>query len=449
MITEGNRGLVKGWLILGIACLLFAGVLAGLLVVSRTPYVQNVIPWLDFFHTALVVHVDLSVLIWFVAFAGVLWSMYGSGAMVAPGFAALGISGVGALVIAASPFLGAKNPLMNNYVPVLDDRIFLIGLGIFFIGFVLLVVCNVTTLLRSVITLPLTSTVPTADAGTRFGLGSAAVVAAVAIVCFILSISSIPVGTTGLTYYELAFWAGGHILQFMHSMLMIVVWFLLAGAIMPGFKVDRRVSIGVFGVILIVAVLSPFIFMMYGTDSTAHRDTFTELMEYGVGPSVVVSTVLVAVAIARKEKKTPRTNHLLAALVTSIALFAAGGIIGFLIDGVNVIIPAHYHGVIVGVTLAYMGFTYYLLPQLGYGKPSYRLAQLQAYIYGSGQLLHIIGLALAGTYGVQRKVAGAAQGLDSFKKILSMGLMGIGGVVAVIGGIMFLVVAISAIRGKK
>ncbi|MBF0317773.1 MAG: cbb3-type cytochrome c oxidase subunit I [Nitrospirae bacterium] len=442
MIAENNKGLVKGWLILGIASLLFAGVLAGLLVVSRTPYVQNVIPWLDFFHTALVVHVDLSVLIWFVAFAGVLWSMYGSGAMAAPGIAAVGIAGVGSLVIAASPFLGAKNPLMNNYVPVLDDRIFLVGLGIFFVGFVLLVV-------RSIITLPLTKAVTACDTETGFGLGSAAVVAAVAIVCFILSILSIPPGISGVKYYELAFWAGGHILQFMHTMLMIVVWFLLAGAIIPGFKVNRRLSIGVFGIILIVAVLSPLLFMMYRTESQAHRDIFTKLMEYGVGPSVVVSVVLVVIAIARKDKKNPQTSHLLAALTSSISLFAAGGIIGFLIEGVNVIIPAHYHGVIVGVTLAYMGFTYHLLPQLGYSEPSYRLARLQAYVYGSGQFLHITGLALAGGYGVQRKVAGTAQGLDSAKKLLSMGLMGIGGLVAVIGGILFLIVTISAIRGKR
>ncbi|MBF0606012.1 MAG: cbb3-type cytochrome c oxidase subunit I [Candidatus Magnetobacterium sp. LHC-1] len=441
VILEDNKGLVKGWLILGVASLLFAGVLAGLLVVSRTPYVQNVIPWLDFFHTALVVHVDLSVLIWFVAFAGVLWSMYGSSALVMPGFAALGIAAIGTLVIAASPFVGAKNPLMNNYIPVLDDPIFLVGLGIFFVGFVLLVV-------RSVITLPLHKALTAEDTDTRFGLSSAAVVAVVAIVCFILSISSIPSGTNGLTYYELAFWAGGHILQFMHTMLMLVVWFLLAKAIMPGFEVNRRLAIGVFGIILIVAVCSPVIFAMYTTESQAHRDIFTELMEYGVGTSVVVSAALIVMAIASKYKA-PQTSHLLAALISSLSLFAAGGIIGFLIEGVNVIIPAHYHGVIVGVTLAYMGFTYYLLPRLGYGEPSYRLARLQAYVYGSGQLLHITGLAMAGGYGVQRKVAGAAQGLDSAKKLLSMGLMGIGGMVAVIGGVLFLVVTISAIRAKR
>ena len=40
------------------------------------------------------------------------------------------------------------------------------------------------------------------------------------------------------------------------------------------------------------------------------------------------------------------------ALIMSLVLFAAGGMIGFAINGANVKIPAHYHGCIVGVTLA-------------------------------------------------------------------------------------------------
>src|SRR3989338_10157216 len=72
MPSDANRKLASGWLWLGIASLVGAGPFAILLVLSRTPYVQDVFPWVDFFHTALVVHVDLSVLLWFLAFAGVL-----------------------------------------------------------------------------------------------------------------------------------------------------------------------------------------------------------------------------------------------------------------------------------------------------------------------------------------------------------------------------------------
>jgi heme/copper-type cytochrome/quinol oxidase subunit 1 len=125
-------------------------------------------------------------------------------------------------------------------------------------------------------------------------------------------------------------------------------------------------------------------------------------------------------------------------------LFGIGGGIGFLIQGSNVTIPAHYHGSIVGVTLAFMGLTYELLPRLGYASPNIRLAAIQPYVYGGGQLLHVLGLAWSGGYGVQRKVAGTEQALDGMEKIAAMGLMGFGGLVAIIGGIMFLVLVLAA-----
>jgi hypothetical protein len=48
---------------------------------SPPPGVQKVIPWADFFHTAFIVHVDLTVLVWFLAFAGVFWRLNCAGSM--------------------------------------------------------------------------------------------------------------------------------------------------------------------------------------------------------------------------------------------------------------------------------------------------------------------------------------------------------------------------------
>jgi hypothetical protein len=58
--------------------------------------------------------------------------------------------------------------------------------------------------------------------------------------------------------------------------------------------------------------------------------------------------------------------------------------------------------------------------------------------------MHVIGLAWSGGYGVQRKTAGDAQFLDGIEKIAGMGLMGLGGLVAVVGGVLFLVIAFRA-----
>jgi len=126
-----------------------------------------------------------------------------------------------------------------------------------------------------------------------------------------------------------------------------------------------------------------------------------------------------------------------------------GGVIGFLIHGVNVVIPAHYHGSIVGVTLAFMGIAYYLLPKFGYKKPVWKMARLQPYIYAGGQLMHVLGLAWSGGYGVQRKTAGSAQGLDSLPEVIGMGMMGLGGLISIIGGVMFLLVMLKSMWPEK
>jgi hypothetical protein len=64
-------------------------------------------------------------------------------------------------------------------------------------------------------------------------------------------------------------------------------------------------------------------------------------------------------------------------------------------------------------------------------------------------LLHVFGLVWSGGYGVQRKVAGAEQALDSVGRIAGMGLMGLGGLIAIIGGFLFLLIVYRAMRAPS
>jgi heme/copper-type cytochrome/quinol oxidase subunit 1 len=171
-------------------------------------------------------------------------------------------------------------------------------------------------------------------------------------------------------------------------------------------------------------------------------------MRFGAGLAILPFALALLVALARRGPPEARERPLHAALVASLALFGVGGVIGAMIHGSNVKIPAHYHGSIVGVTLAFMGLTYHLLPRLGFGAASLRAASWQPWIYGGGQLLHVIGLVWSGGYGVQRKVAGAAQALRSTEEVLAMGLMGLGGLVAVAGGLTFLVLVLGAMARR-
>ncbi|MCW8831571.1 MAG: hypothetical protein OQK32_08650, partial [Gammaproteobacteria bacterium] len=131
--------LARMWLTLGISALVASGFYSILLVLSRTPAIQDMIPLLDFFHIALVIHVDLSVLIWFLAFEGVIWALLDNGRLLSMAKLSFWLCVAGTVIIAIAPFLGADKPLMNNYVPVLVHPVFFTALLLFAAGFSLLV----------------------------------------------------------------------------------------------------------------------------------------------------------------------------------------------------------------------------------------------------------------------------------------------------------------------
>ena len=438
----GCRGLTAAWLKLAVLALLGSGFFSILLVLSRTPGVNELIPWVDFFHTALVVHVDLSVVIWFLAFAGVLWTLKSPVAAGWPDRTAWGLTAAGTLVIAVSPFAGAGRPLLNNYVPVLQHPLFYLGGALVLAGFLTLV-------WRSLIALARGSRKGGADA-VRVGMLSSVVVALIALAALALSFVQIPRDLEAQAYFEFLFWGGGHVLQFTHTLLLLVAWLWLAEAGGSRIRLSQRSGALLFALAALPVAAAPAIYLLDPVMTAFHHEAFTELMRWGGLFAVPLGWVVVSAVLRRSRAETgPLGAIARSSLYASLVLFLAGGVIGFLIRGVNVVIPAHYHGSIVGVTLAFMGVAYLLLPRLGYADPLPRVARWQPYVYGGGQLMHIIGLAVSGGYGnIQRKTAGAAQGLEHLPEIIGMGLMGLGGLVSIIGGILFLVVMIRSLWMK-
>jgi len=202
MPSVASRKLASGWLWLGIASLVGAGLFAILLVLSRTPYVQDIFPWVDFFHTALVVHVDLSVLLWFMAFAGVLWSLNSSSKFIAVGWMALLLAYIGATVIVLSPFIAVGKPLMSNYVPVIESTFFFTGLVIFAFGVAMLV-------LRSLIAVPSSDLWRGGEGSIRIGFYAASISTVFALIAFAWSYGIILNIYESTQYYDLLFWGGG------------------------------------------------------------------------------------------------------------------------------------------------------------------------------------------------------------------------------------------------
>ena len=349
-----------------------------------------------------------------------------------------------------APFIGHGEPIMANYIPVLSDPAFISGLLVFSAGFAALV-------LRSLVLAPVLGVSFNGGGALRFGLNAAAVSAAVAILAFAWSYVAVPTSLGGKAYYEILFWGGGHALQFTWTLLMLVAWIWLISACGARVPLSPRVALLMFLLALVCVFVTPYAYLAYGVASVEHRNLLTWAMRIGGGLAIlpmslaVLAPVFVSgvlVALRPVSGLSEQSKPLRAALISSVLLFAVGGVIGIFISGSNVKIPAHYHGSIVGVTLALMGLVVHLLPRLGYAAPTGKLATLQPYLYGAGQLMHIVGLVWSGGYGVQRKVAGADQILRSAGEIAGMGLMGLGGLIAIIGGLLFVIVVMRAMLGR-
>jgi cytochrome c oxidase subunit I len=440
--ASGDRTLARAWLWLALAALIGSGLFSVLLVLARTPGVNTFLPAGDFFRTALVVHVDLSVLVWFVSIAGALWSLHGRASRSLWSALAWVLCAAGSAMMAAAPFLpGAGAPVMANYIPLLDGVLFRAGLVVFGGGAAVLV-------LHTLASAPRVGVQASGQGALRFGLTAAAVAGAVALIAFAWSLAVTPRELPDKGYYELLFWGGGHALQFVWTLLMLTAWLVLAQACGAHVPMSPRIVLLLFALALASVFVTPLAYLAHDVGTVEHRNWHTWAMRFGGGVAIAPLALAVLLALITTRALLPTQRPLRAALAASMLLFAAGGLIGLTIGGANVKIPAHYHGCIVGVTLALMGWVFHLLPQLGYAAPQGRLAVIQPWLYGTGQLLHITGLVWSGGYGVQRKVAGAEQVLRSTGEIAGMGLMGAGGLLAIVGGLLFVVVVINAMRRR-
>ncbi len=380
-------------------------------------------------------HVDLSVAIWFMAFAAVIWSAVGGAGLAWMGWGGLALTALGTAVMTVSPFFPDADPLLNNYIPVLQQPLFFASLWICAAGFSLAVLrALITTWPRAFFAEPL-----------RLGAFLGALAACFALIAFFWSWLLVP-WVEEKIYYEVLFWGGGHTLQFQHALLMVVAWLWIAASLGRSPAAPPRALSVLFLVAALPLLAVPLIYLTVPPGSLPHMELFAKLMQWGhpyMGPLILLGALSLwgVRGVAGQPAKS--------AFVASFTLFALGGVLGYMIQGVNVVIPAHYHGSTVGVTLAFMGLAYVLLPQLGYQAAEGRMARWQPYVYGAGQLIHVLGLAWSGGYGVQRKVAGAEQALTTLPQKIGMGMMGLGGLIAIVGGLMFVLICLKLMTARK
>lgn len=392
------------WLLLAVTALAVAGALALGLALARTPGVQD---WLPsgpaFFHKALVTHVVFSFQIWLLAMLAAASAQ--SAAPRWPGFIGFALTVCGCLALLQVTLAGWGEASLNNYVPVLDHPLYFIGLALFASG----IGC---ALFRP-----------------RTGLGLVALAYAVALLCFALAAFRLPSDLEPAFRHERLFWGGGHVLQFVNTGLVMWAWQRLGG------QAQTRLSHLAFALLGVGTLAALVIEIRLDPQGLAWRQAYTQMLWY----LLPLPPLLLAGPLLWRLRRSLDWRSLAGlALLASWLVFALGGGAGFALGAGDTRTPSHYHAMIGGVNVALMGIIHVvLLPRLGRLVRSVRLVRWQIGLYGGGQILHALGFYLAGLAGVARKTAGAEQGLDSGFKLASMGLVGLGGTIAVLGGVLF------------
>ncbi len=438
-----------GWCAIGVVALGLAGFFALLLALSRTPGVQDLVPWpLAFFGKALVVHVVFAFVVWFLAVFGAVvhlaaWQIAPAG----PRYPLLGrlgpiLSAAACLLIFIPALLDRGEPTLNNYVPAIIDPLYYAGLALLALGLVLPVVRLFSTRMAEGVRPDILSLAGIA----------AAVVFLVALICFGLALNNLGGRPLDHAFNEDLFWGGGHMLQFLSTILLLGVWSVLARLTLGAELVPRRVHLGAILFLAACVVPAPVFYFVFDPLSAEQDQAFSALL-WALGPPTLLVAAIGArtvAALSTRDRGLPWREPVFLSLVLSAVVFGVGGVLGMFIDGADTRTPAHYHGVIAGVMLAMMGLFFgLLLPLLGRTRMPKRKAQFLVVAFAGGQTVACLGLFLAGGYGAPRKVAGAEQGLEAIGAITGMVMNGVGALVAVIGGVLFIWIAVRALFGGE
>lgn len=448
-VLSGNAASreLRGWSIIALGSLAIAGVFALLLAISRIPGADTLFPWpVAFYHKSLIIHVVFSFVVWFLAIGIILMQTAafrlseGSPLAATLGKPAMAAMTVAFVLLAAPALMDRGVPSLNNYVPAITDPVYYVGLLL--VGFAA-VLAAVRALVNA-----MTRSGPLEPMGAA-GL-ACAVIALAAMTAFAISWNRLGGMPTIAADNEDLFWAGGHIFQFFNTSVMIGCWVLLGGRALGRPPVSPKLAMAAQALNAILAIGGVALLFVDVPFSAEERQLFT-WYQYALAPApICVGLLTLSTMLRSPSLNTPVASTARLALLLSLIVFFAGGILGIFVDGADTRTPAHYHGVIGGVNVAAMGFMLlFVLPLLERGLSRWKAAKASLWLYGLGQLLHSLGLFIAGGYGAPRKVSDTAPGMDVIGNWIGHLGIGVGGVIAVLGGMLFIWITGQRILTRK
>ena len=481
------ESLMKANAVAGAVFLLVAGVLALGVILTRWQEV-HLLP-AHIFYQVLTGH-GINALIFWIIFFEIAILYFASSTLLrtrlaAPRWAWLGFALmiIGAVMNNVAVLQGNSSVMMTSYAPMQAAPHFYLGLILFAVGALIGCMVFFGTLVIAKEDRTYEGSVPLVT----FGAITAAIIAVftiasgaiILIPTFLWSIGYI--GHIDAAMYRLIWWGLGHSSQQINVAAHVSVWYLLVGVLFGARPMSEKVSRMAFLLYILFLQLACAHHLLADPGLSSEWKVFNT--SYAMYLAVLASmihglTVPGSMEVAQRRKgltkgmfewlrKAPWGNPVFSGFFLSLVIFGfLGGITGVVMgtEQINLIIhntiyvPAHFHATVaVGTTLAFMALTYLLIPVL-FRRQTFLpwMAKWQPYVFSAGMTLMILFMLGAGTLGVSRRhwdmdFTGALLAFEyPGTAYTMMAVAGVGGVLAVLGGAMYLVVTVgSLLFGKK
>jgi cytochrome c oxidase subunit 1 len=481
------EALMRFHAVAAVVCLLIGGITALLVTLTRWPAV-HLLP-ADQFYMLLTTH-GINMLIFWIIFFEIAVLHFCSSTLLRcrlamPKMAWVGfiLMVAGAIINNVSVFSGKSSVMMTSYVPMPAEPLFYLGLILFAVGALIGCFIFLGTLVVAKEEKTYEGSIPLVTFGALtaciIAIFTIAMGAVILIPTFMWSVGLI--SHIDAPMYRLLWWAFGHSSQQINVAAHVAVWYAIAAIVFGARPLSEKVSRTAFLLYILFLQLASahHILVDPGLSSTWKIFNTSYAMYLAVLASMIHGlTVPGSIEVAQRAKgltkglyewlrKAPWGNPVFSGMFLSLIGFGfIGGISGVVMgtEQINIIIhntiyvPGHFHAtVVIGTTLAFMALTYFLIPVL-FRRQVFLpgLAKWQPYIFGISMMVFTMVMMGAGTLGVERRhwdmaFTDAAIGFDYPASAYAlMGLVGISGVGAVIGGGIFvLITVVSVFLGKR
>ncbi|MGK7310787.1 MAG: cbb3-type cytochrome c oxidase subunit I [Candidatus Longimicrobiales bacterium M2_2A_002] len=390
------------------------------------------------------------------------------------GWTAFALMVVGALLVEWTMFTGKADVLFTSYVPLKAHPAFYGGVILFAVGALIVTGLFFASLVVAKREQTYEGSIPLVT----FGGMTAAIIAVItlgqgAAIYIPTFFWSLGIGSVDPQVYRLVWWGLGHSSQQINVAAMVSVWYLLGaftvGAVVLNEKISRTAFV---------------LYVLFISMAAAHH----LLVDPGMGPAwkvvntsyfmymaVLASmlhgfTVPAGIEVGQRLRgytkgifewlrRAPWGDPGFSSLAFSVVVFGfVGGITGvtFGTEQINIIahntlrIPGHFHATVVsGTAMAFMGLTYYVIPLIFRKKVAFwPLAKIQPYLFAGGMLVFSMTMTFAGTFAVPRRhwditFQNAPFSLEFSPAVdLLLGIMALGGLVAALGGGIYILVTV-------